>query len=81
MIAERPPNQAPVTTLTGTVVPAAGAPSTESRRTSIVVASVPASHVYVRHLAPEDGAGPVHRLPDPTPDPARGPTSSSGGPR
>jgi len=32
----------------------------------LVVASVPANHVYVRHLAPEDGSGPV-RLPDPTP--------------
>ncbi|WP_244963157.1 glycosyltransferase [Nocardioides dongkuii] len=33
----------------------------------VVVASVPASHVYVRHLAPEHGPGPV-RLPDPDPD-------------
>jgi glycosyltransferase involved in cell wall biosynthesis len=32
-----------------------------------VVASVPANHVYVRHLAPEDGSGP-RRLPDPRPD-------------
>ena len=28
---------------------------------------MPQSHVYVRHLAPEDGPGPV-RLPDPDPD-------------
>lgn len=33
----------------------------------IVVASVPANHVYVHHLAPEHGHGPV-RLPDPDPD-------------
>jgi len=32
----------------------------------LVVASVPANHVYVRHLSPEDGSGPV-RLPDPPP--------------
>lgn len=32
----------------------------------LVVASVPANHVYVRHLAPEDGSGP-RRLPDPRP--------------
>jgi glycosyltransferase involved in cell wall biosynthesis len=32
-----------------------------------VVASVPSGHVYVRHLAPEDGTGPV-RLTDPDPD-------------
>ncbi|WP_193609172.1 glycosyltransferase family 1 protein [Nocardioides lijunqiniae] len=31
-----------------------------------VVASVPSSHVYVRHLAPESGPSPV-RLPDPDP--------------
>jgi hypothetical protein len=29
------------------------------------VASVPANHVYVRHLAPVDGSGGVIRLPDP----------------
>lgn len=34
---------------------------------SIVVASVPATHVYVRHLSPPDGGGPT-RLPDPDPD-------------
>ncbi len=33
----------------------------------IVVASVPANHVYVRHIAPEAGGGPT-RLPDPDPD-------------
>lgn len=42
-----------------------------ARTTGPVVASVPAQHVYVRHLAPEQGAGPV-RLPDPDPaDPRR----------
>lgn len=35
--------------------------------TPIVVASVPANHVYVRHLSPEQGPGPS-RLPDPDPD-------------
>jgi len=33
---------------------------------TIRVASVPSGHVYVRHLAPEQGPGPV-RLPDPDP--------------
>lgn len=37
---------------------------------SLVVASVPSDHVYIRHLGPEDGTGPV-RLPDPTPPVAR----------
>ncbi len=32
----------------------------------VVVASVPSDHVYVRHLSPENGPGPV-RLPDPDP--------------
>ncbi|WP_205472485.1 glycosyltransferase [Nocardioides sp. SYSU D00038] len=42
-----------------------------SAERAVVVASVPSSHVYVRHLAPEDGGGPL-RLPDPRPDdPAR----------
>jgi Glycosyltransferase Family 4 len=31
------------------------------------VASVPSSHVYVRHLSPVDGTGAVERLPDPVP--------------
>ncbi|MFC0223287.1 glycosyltransferase family 1 protein [Nocardioides zeicaulis] len=31
-----------------------------------MVASVPSGHVYVRHIAPEDGSGPL-RLPDPRP--------------
>jgi hypothetical protein len=39
--------------------------STGAGRT--VVASVPAGHVYVRHLVSQTGAGPV-RLPDPDPD-------------
>lgn len=37
---------------------------------SLVVASVPADHVYIRHLAPEDASGP-RRLPDPAPDDPR----------
>lgn len=47
-----------------------GAPTTpllpRPRSGRLVVASVPANHVYVRHLSPEDGSGPV-RLPDPPP--------------
>jgi beta-1,4-mannosyltransferase len=39
-------------------------PRPRTRR--LVIASVPANHVYVRHLAPKDGSGPA-RLPDPTP--------------
>ena len=35
-------------------------------REPLLVASVPSGHVYVRHLAPLDGAGP-RRLPDPVP--------------
>lgn len=46
------------------LVPPVGA---DRRIDEIRVASVPHSHVYVRHLAPEDGPGPV-RLPDPDPD-------------
>ena len=42
-------------------------PVPRPRTRRLVVASVPANHVYVRHLAPEDGSGPV-RLADPTPD-------------
>lgn len=38
-----------------------------------MVASVPAGHVYVRHLAPEEAPGP-HRLPDPLPCGAVAPT-------
>ena len=33
----------------------------------LIVASVPSGHVYVRHLAPADGGGGVHRLVDPQP--------------
>ena len=47
-----------------TAVPAPRAASQERR---VVVASVPANHVYVRHIAREDGTGPL-RLPDPDPD-------------
>ncbi|MGW5575456.1 glycosyltransferase family 1 protein [Nocardia thailandica] len=36
-------------------------------RTAVRVASVPASHVYVRHLSAPDGDGEVTRLPDPPP--------------
>jgi hypothetical protein len=36
------------------------------RKSDVVVASVPSSHVYVRHIAPES-AGRVHRLRDPDP--------------
>lgn len=42
-------------------------PGTAARDDQLVVASVPSGHVYVRHLAPENGPGP-HRLPDPDPD-------------
>lgn len=38
-----------------------------------MVASVPAGHVYVRHLAPPDRAGDVIRLPDPAPSPTSPP--------
>ncbi|WP_299929191.1 glycosyltransferase [uncultured Nocardioides sp.] len=44
----------------------AALPVPRPRTGRLVIASVPANHVYVRHLAPEDGSGPV-RLPDPTP--------------
>jgi glycosyltransferase involved in cell wall biosynthesis len=37
---------------------------------AVTVASVPANHVYVHHVAAEDGDG-VHRLPDPSPDDPR----------
>lgn len=43
-------------------------------RDAITVASVPSGHVYVRHLAPENGPAP-RRLPDPDPsDPTRSAT-------
>lgn len=43
-------------------------PTSETRagEDRVVVASVPSGHVYVRHLAPETGPGPL-RLPDPDP--------------
>ncbi|WP_307861898.1 glycosyltransferase [Nocardioides sp. SYSU D00065] len=41
-------------------------PLPRRRSAGPVIASVPANHVYVRHLSPETGAGP-HRLPDPDP--------------
>ncbi|MFI6215217.1 glycosyltransferase [Nocardia brasiliensis] len=40
---------------------------TQARNATLRVASVPASHVYVRHLSPLDGADGVVRLPDPRP--------------
>lgn len=40
---------------------------TAARDDQLVVASVPSGHVYVRHLAPENGPGP-RRLADPDPD-------------
>ncbi|MCW2816472.1 MAG: hypothetical protein JWN84_3927 [Nocardioides sp.] len=42
---------------------------------ALTVASVPAGHVYVRHLAPEQGGGPV-RLPDPPPLGVRRPAAA-----
>ncbi len=45
-------------------VVAATPPGRSRARDLIRVASVPASHVYVRHLADPDGADRVHRLPD-----------------
>ena len=40
----------------------------EPRAAPLVVASVPAGHSYVEHLAPLDGGG-ARRLPDPVPEP------------
>jgi glycosyltransferase involved in cell wall biosynthesis len=45
----------------------AAAPSVSSASRAISVASVPASHVYVRHLGDPDGQDAVARLPDPVP--------------
>ncbi|MFB9314570.1 glycosyltransferase [Nocardioides plantarum] len=45
-----------------------------ARARATTVASVPSGHVYVRHLAPESGDGPV-RLPDPPPLGVRRPPS------
>jgi len=55
-----------VTTSDMTTEAPAVLPVPRPRTGRLVIASVPANHVYVRHLAPEDGSGPV-RLPDPTP--------------
>ena len=41
----------------------------------VLVASVPANHVYVHHVAAEDTDG-VRRLPDPDPDDPRRSTPS-----
>jgi glycosyltransferase involved in cell wall biosynthesis len=43
---------------------------TEEAQGGVLVASVPANHVYVHHLASEDADG-VQRLPDPDPDDPR----------
>jgi glycosyltransferase involved in cell wall biosynthesis len=51
-----------------TPIRAEGSSGTGSEGRVLTVASVPASHVYVRHLSPESGPGPVVRLPDPDPD-------------
>ena len=62
-----PPTVTTSRDLIGTATPAAPAPAVPSPRAGeLVIASVPANHVYVRHLAPEDGSGP-RRLPDPRP--------------
>ncbi|WP_322920932.1 glycosyltransferase [Nocardioides renjunii] len=53
-------------TMSDAIAAAPPVPRRSSDR-EVVVASVPASHVYVRHLAPEDGSGP-RRLPDPVPE-------------
>jgi glycosyltransferase involved in cell wall biosynthesis len=45
-----------------------------ARARATTVASVPSGHVYVRHLSPESGGGPV-RLPDPPPLGVRRPVS------
>lgn len=50
--------------VSGAVAPVPPRPRPASR--DLVIASVPANHVYVRHIAPEDGSGP-RRLPDPRP--------------
>ena len=58
------------TTATSTAATSTAAvpgPRTPQDARRVVVASVPANHVYVRHLSREDGSGPV-RLPDPDPD-------------
>ncbi len=46
------------------------AAATDTTVDVVRVASVPASHVYVRHLGATDGADRVRRLPDPAPDAA-----------
>lgn len=51
-------------------------PAAERSRTPVRVASVPAGHVYVRHLAAPDDAGGVVRLPDPPPLRATGTSQS-----
>ncbi len=55
----------PISDLTASAPPVLPLP--RSRASMLVIASVPANHVYVRHIAPEDGSGPV-RLPDPVPE-------------
>ena len=55
-----------------------GRPSRLQR--GVTVASVPANHVYVHHIADEDGDG-VDRLPDPSPDDPRRSAQQCGGRR
>src|SRR5687768_9047937 len=45
-----------------------GTASADTQVHMMRIASVPASHVYVRHLGAVDGSDQVRRLPDPTPD-------------
>lgn len=53
-----------ISDVSGAVTPVPPRPRPATR--GLVIASVPANHVYVRHIAPEDGSGP-RRLPDPRP--------------
>ena len=54
-----------ISDVSGAVTPVPPRPRPATRE--LVIASVPANHVYVRHIAPEDGSG-ARRLPDPRPD-------------
>ncbi len=51
------------------------APIHVDRADRLLVASVPSTHVYVRHLRPPAGASPFEHLPDPDPDDPRRSTS------
>jgi len=56
--------------------PVSTAPADPQRPGALRVASVPSTHVYIRHLSPVEGPSPFTYLPDPDPDdptqPARG---------